>query len=238
MVSAQCRESGRGPERMAARKIFDRYKKEEKKDVRPVQIKIKETEGLKAIRDAWTKLMVKEEKGRHEIRDYIEIAADYLKDLDYTAEDVTMFSLALAEFTGIESFDGKAGIFLTALANAGKEEEYTIVTEHFERPLLDVGFCNIKRLVVIGDVAHGIGGYNKGHITVEGNAVRTIMLGATAGTGMEGGYLHIKGDADGRIGSFADAESTIRIDGKIGEIDKFCKAKVYHKGILIHGEEW
>ena len=149
-----------------------------------------------------------------------------LEKTKHTAADVERFSIALAEFQEEEEFSAKAGIFLSALMNSGKDQDYAIHTAHLHMTPDFIGYQNTKNITVDGDVGDTAGAWmTGGSITITGNA------GITLGLGMRAGSITVNGDADYHIGrSMVGGE--IRIEGGIGKIAAV-QGKIFHKGKLI-----
>jgi formylmethanofuran dehydrogenase subunit C len=113
----------------------------------------------------------------------------------YSPDDVEDFSLALGYDSGPgRSFQLRAGLFLSALVNKGRDERYVIHTAHLP-PLERIGHRNTKNLEVVGDCGEMAGSCMEGGILhVRGNVAKN------AGYRMVGGELRIDGDADTNLG--------------------------------------
>ncbi|NYZ74497.1 hypothetical protein H0O00_05110 [Candidatus Micrarchaeota archaeon] len=200
---------------------FNRYKPETEKAVRKVEVV--EDETLRQLKKAWGTF-----KYDNTDPDFYNKAANVVKKLDYSASDVENFSLALAEFQDEGGFQSKAGVFLSALTNNGKDSDYVIHTAHLEVPVNLIGCFNTKNIVVNGDVGKAVGsGMKNGTITVNGNA------GSAAGIGMLGGSITVEGNAADAFGWYMQG-GEIHIQGEIGKIaNDIDHGKIYHKGKLI-----
>jgi len=246
--------------RMAVSKRFGMYKKEEKVGVRKAEIK--EDQTLGKFSKIWRKVF-KLGKGmdQEDIGKLHTALSKLLKRMEYSHKDVEKFSLVLADLPHEEDMPGKAGLFLSALINNGKDSDYVVHAEPFGQ--IDIlGFRNRKgitlkgnggvwigtemkggELIVEGDVDDEIGGeMTGGKILVKGNSGSVgnhmkggeIMIEGDAGAVgnfMEGGRIIVKGNAT-LIGDFIEG-GEIRIEGEIGSIEDVKHGKIFHKGKLI-----
>jgi hypothetical protein len=118
-----------------------------------------------------------------------------LKLLQYSAKDIEDFSVVLAQFQGEMAFSNNAGLFLSALINNCKEEEFVIHTTPLDESITCIGYGNRKKIIVEGDAGDVVGQeMESGCIIVNGNA------GYTAGHSMRGGSIIVNGDVDDTIG--------------------------------------
>lgn len=224
--------------RVTASKRFGRYKPEQEKTVRKADVK--EDGTLRQLKEIWGKcefLIV----SKYDVNtdDTYGAMANLLEGLDYTAKDVEKFSLALTEFQNEKYFSNKAGIFLSALINRGKDDDYVIHTRHLEKPIHWVGYRNRKNIAVKGDVGWYVGERMvSGIIAVKGDAGREV------GKRMEGGTIWIKGNADMQIG-FEMENGMIVVEGDVGVLtgDDMRGGKIIvsgnaeHVGVYIDGGE-
>jgi hypothetical protein len=205
---------------------FSRYKPEEEKAVRKVEVV--ENETLKKMKEAWNACSYTSYPyDRNPDREYAKML-EVVKKSEYSAKDIENFTLALAEFQEENRFSGKAGVFLSALINNCKDSELVIRTVHLAKSINFLGYKNTKKITVKGnagaDVGHNMQG---GTITVEGNA------GSHVGYDMEGGTITVNEDAGGWVGHWMNG-GEIRIEGKIESISNSVEhGKIYHKGKLI-----
>jgi len=164
---------------------FGKYKPEAEKDVRKVEVK--EDRVLEQLKAALRKF----EYNDNEYSDAnYKNALGHVKDLVYSAKDVENFSVALAGFQDENRCSEKAGHFLSALINNGKDSEYVIHTRHLNRGIDFLGYGNTKNITVEGDVGVFVGENMRcGTITVNGSA------GEYAGAKMEGGTITVNGNA-------------------------------------------
>lgn len=160
---------------------------------------------------------------REQDRNY-QKAVEAIEGIDYSAEDVKIFCLSLAIIRFNKDikpedewkFAEKAGMFLSALINEGRDSEYVLSTTHIGFSIHRLGYKNEKSLIVDGDVGFDLGTkMQKGRIIVTGNSRGgvgewmeggDIIIGScnrnVAGVGedMKGGRIIVKGDIDGYIG--------------------------------------
>jgi len=123
-------------------------------------------------------------------------ALDLAKNLMYSSKDVEKSSIILAEFQDEEWFFVKAGLFLSALINNGKEENYTVHTRHLQCSFRNLGYRNRKNIVVEGDANVGAGEcMEDGSIIVKGSSDGDV------GRNMKGGNITIEGDAKDHVGN-------------------------------------
>jgi len=250
----------RVPPVLAVGSRFGKYKPEEEKEVRKVQVK--EDKVLKKLKTAWKK--VKADAHRF-CDDFHRDALKQVKGLDYSAKDVENFSIVLVEFQGEKYFSDKAGAFLSALINNGKDSNYVIHTGHLARAIDFLGYKNTKNMIVNGNAGHNVGhGMQDGTINVNGNAghfvgrameAGSIIVNGSAGwdigyqmingtiivrgnaefsvgAKMKGGSITMSGNAGENVGDEMEG-GEIRVEGKICEIGPVRGGKIYHKGKLI-----
>jgi len=221
---------------------FGKYKPEEEKDVRKVEVK--EDEVLKKLKDAWRRYKhvtvlagtTNEEKI---LRAVVGIA--------YSARDVERFSLALVEFQDELLFPDKASTFLNTIIKNCKDSNYVIHTGHLKTPIGDIGMLNTKNITVNGNVGHNVGCFMKGGtITINGDATDSLgaemsggaitvngNTGDCVGSHMRGGTIIVNGNAGKLIGE-GMLGGEIQLNGDYRSIAKSIrKRKIYHKGKLI-----
>ncbi|NYZ74439.1 hypothetical protein H0O00_04820 [Candidatus Micrarchaeota archaeon] len=195
---------------LAVANRFQRYKPEEEKAVRKVDVK--EDEVLNRLKDTFRTLKYgKEPDGTYTtFEDNRKLAAGLAAQLGYTAADVERFSVALVEFQDMRDFSRKAGMFLSVLINEGKDSDYTVQTAHLEKPN-DVGSENTKNITVNGNAGDYTGHNMKGGtITVNGNA------GNYLGYEMGNGSITVNGNAGDEIGRVMSG-GTITVNGDAGD---------------------
>jgi len=232
----------RVPPAVAFGSKFGKYKPEEEKEVRKVEIK--EDNVLKKLKAAWKRfrydILISWEKNYG-------VVSGQVKRLEYSSKDVENFCIALAEFQGEEHFGSKAGLFLSALINNGKDTDYVIHTQHLNREIRWLGYGNSRNITVNGNTGGWVGfGMKGGSITVHGD------VREAAGMEMKGGAIIVDGNATGRVGGSmkggsitvnGDAGGWVGLGMKGGEIhlEGDCQSlactreggRIYHKGKLI-----
>ena len=243
---------------MAMAKGFGGYGPESEKPVRKVQVA--EDEALKRLKEAWTAYQYKVPNNAPEHKQY-ENALSVVNGLQCSAADIEKFSIVLAEFQCEEYFNRKAGKFLSALMNNGKEDAFVIHTNHLNEHIYWLGYMNTKNITVEGDVGRDVGAYMKsGEIRVGGNADHSVGFqmeggsitiegnaGDWIGEDMKGGSITVNGNAGDLVGGSVTVHGEIGEDishemkgGKIhlngeyaGISDNIEHGKIYHKGVLI-----
>jgi hypothetical protein len=223
----------KGPEKKnpssstAADKRFKRYKDETEKAARRPSVT---QDGVqRRFLDVWNTIAMPDEYGNKE---YFDDLVATLSQLDYSPEDVERFCVALVDLQQGKESIFKAGLFLSALVEAGKDEGYTVHTQGIEK-ISKLGYRNRKRLIVKGDVGFALGlDMSDGSITVEGNADRLVAQGMT------GGRITVKGDvAD--IGEWKKG-GDVYIEGDYKppenrDITYMGGGRIFHKGKQICG---
>jgi len=181
---------------------FRRYNSEARKEI--IIHKVKENETLRQLKEAFRKLEYPGDAGKCYVS-----AVSLIRNIKHSSKDVTNFSIALVEFQHEEVFSTKAGLFLSALINESNGKNFTVITEHLEKPIDWLGYENTKNIIVQGNVGDCVGEDMKcGKITIQGNAREDV------GYRMTGGSIYV----GGKYTSLSDY-----IYG----------GNVYHKGKLI-----
>jgi len=231
--------------RLAVSKRFGMYKEEPKQTVR------NRTSKPNAIMDyilfAWTRCELEHcYAGTHNpFGDSYNVFLDALKALNrngivYSSSDVARFAEILPGlYDGDKNFYAKAGMFLSALINNGKDESYEIwlsdslatLGNHLNSSIAFFGYENTKNITVHGNVGWCPGYLMKsGEIVIEGNG------GDYAGCFMEGGRLVVKGECGEWVGNHMSGgeihlnNSSPIVYSSTGTVDN---GKIYHKGELI-----
>ncbi len=141
------------------------------------------------------------------IAHYYSMIRDAAGGLRYSAKDVETFSIALSAYQRDGWFPYKAGLFLSALINISKEDEFVIHTTHLAEPVHYLGIYNTKRISVHGDAGMYAGNLMKsGTMIVDGNT--DFRLGCD----MKGGCIILKGDTGNEVGSRM-ADGSIVVEG-------------------------
>jgi formylmethanofuran dehydrogenase subunit C len=164
---------------------FRRFQPEEEKSSRKAVIK--EGAAIERLKNVWSVIPFSCVEG------YYEVVSASFRSLDYSAEDVERFSLAVAEFKDEKDFSFKAGTFLSALINNGKERDYIVHIPYVK--IQQFGYLNRKNITVKGDVGDLLGtDMEGGKIIVKGNA------GSSVGMYMKGGSIVVEGNAGDCVG--------------------------------------
>jgi len=94
-----------------------------------------------------------------------------LKNHGYSAAEVERFSLAIELFRAESDFRDKAGHFLSALINTGKDADYVVHTAHMDAPINFLGTYNTKKILVKGNAGDHLGDHMQcGEIIVDGRS--------------------------------------------------------------------
>jgi hypothetical protein len=226
--------------RMGASKRFAGYKKEDKKNLRAVDVS--QEPCIKNLTDAFTRFtaytagMAVDDSDLSKSWDMeLEMykkAVEHAREVDYSSSDVERFSLILPQITeeleerGVDT-KPHIGSFLSALANEGRDTEFTIHTGNFERAIQCLGYANKKDITIIGDVGNWLGyRMTTGTIHVYGNA--DLLVGYK----MRGGRIFVHGNA--KIVGEAMMGGEVHVEGEITEIrQRVGNARIYHKGKLV-----
>lgn len=224
------------------RSPFSRYKDEKERVVRAP--KVKEDATLAQLKTSWIRFSLWRYDWLPEKAHYNYLTArNGIENIEYTARDVEKFCVVLAAFQDDPQFSRKAGLFLSALVNHGKDDRYTIVTRHFHTGLHMLGYGNIKHVTVDGNGGSALGiRMKEGSITVKGNTSYRV------GVSMEGGIITVEGNAGDEV-AYLMKGGEIHLkkgyefvypnkDTSFGRT----RGKVFHNGILIAGNptayEW
>ena len=137
------------------------------------------------------------------------------KTIAYTADDIRIFSMALAKFQYENEFYERAGIFLSALINSSREKDFIIEAGNLSVGMVFIGYENTKNVTVIGNVGDYAGFYmDGGSLMVEGNAEMEI------GRNMKRGRITVKGDVGRNPGRYMK-KGRIDIDGSARDFYEF-----------------
>jgi hypothetical protein len=223
---------------MPATAVNDRFRHYAPEDELPVRKSdVRTSEGLRQILPIWKAFSLKTGYV-HDVavvdQEYGWVDHDALKLARYTPEDVAAFALGLSEFQELAHFADKAGVFLSALINNGKDDDYAIHTPHLSIQPSYLGYKNAKNLLVRSGRRHAYPrldhcglGMSGGRITVEGDAGNNAgqgisggsvivngNAGAWAGLNMHGGELVVKDDSEDGIG-YSMSGGSITILGNV-----------------------
>jgi formylmethanofuran dehydrogenase subunit C len=191
---------------MAAKKRFRGYKPEAEKATRKPNVE--RNEALMRMMEVWDRIIFSSNEAP-EIYDNI---LHSMPEMDYTAEDVHEFCLRVGALMHEDDFPVKAGPFISALINTGKDSSYVVDTRRLGILIDNLGFENKKEISVIGDVGDYLGNYMEvGSITIEGDA------GKGVGCGLRGGNIVVQGNAGILVGMWMrDGEILVKGDAGTG----------------------
>jgi len=179
----------------AARRKFGGYKREEPKVIRKADVAVRKDPVIEQLKRVWKAHPLESINILLLGSSYHEEVSASIRSQHYSAKDVEHFSLLLFEFDHEKNFSEKAGIFLTALVENGREEDFVIHTSTLGQLVNHLGKGNTKNILVKGDVgSHTATEMKKGKITIEGDEH------GYAGLRMEGGLIEILGNAGEVIG--------------------------------------
>lgn len=151
--------------------------------------------------------------------------------IDYSKDDITKFSIYLSKYQDKKSFQTITGIFLSALINLSDENEFVVITEHFQKSIDLFAWKNTKKITVLGSVGEHVGrNMHEGELLIKGNVERCI------GSGIESGKIIVEGDAGHLVGYLSKSSATIELNGNYESIFYDCKGQVFHKGVLIFND--
>jgi len=246
---------------LAASRHFRKFKTEEKKEDR--KLDVKNNTMLEQFRALWRSCFKSVKEVHYDDCGKLHSAlSEQLRKMRYSSKDIEEFSVMLAEFVDEEDFPGKAGLFLSALINGGKDPAYKIHVNHLDCLFDYLGHYNRKKIRVMGGVGVWLGREMKrGEIIVEGgtngavgdkmNGGRVVIKGCTGsvGYGMKGGEIIVEGDAEdagemmeggeiivkGNAALVGDCMEggEIHIEGGIESIGDITHGKIFHKRKLI-----
>ena len=215
--------------KLVAEDVFDSLEKEEEQEV--LIPKLETSPGLDIILKTFEEKILPLYKNSS----YIEI--EYLMPKEYSARDITQFSLRLHEYMDkwqAHTFPN----YLNALMNHCKDEKITIFSSHLHNKRLpQLGLYNgkdtpAKKITIFGNVGDCLGYqmYN-GEIHLKGNCQGYL------GFNMQGGIINVYGNAGKEVGSFMKG-GEIRLHGTCEYLSQYLsenvtKGKLYHKGTLI-----
>lgn len=221
------------PAIVAASRIFGKYGHQPLHDTRAHEVEI--NSAVQGMRAAWAMCgdMKLEYSGKMHSK-----MLKRIEKLRYSAKDIECFSVVLSEFQGELIFSRKVGIFLSALINNCKEEEFIIHTAHLDEPIDCIGYGNRKKIIVEGDTWINLGReMDAGEIIVNGDADDSVghsmrggsiivngNAGDTIGYDMAGGSILVKGNAGNEVGHEMRGGAII-VTGDAG----------FRTGILMHG---
>jgi glutamate synthase domain-containing protein 3 len=176
--------------RTAARRKFGGYKPDKPKIIR--EVKVEETETFRKLKQSAAKSLDLHSKGKGNY------AHNFLRHLDYSAEDVERLSIALADFESHESFRF-LGDFLATAVRCGQDSEYVIHASHLKTAFSSFGPLNIsgKHVEFFGSADTICNKMSGGSLIIHPGGSRIKFLGAQ----MKGGSITIIGESNvGNLG--------------------------------------
>lgn len=189
------------------------------------------------IREGYEKLLEEEAKELVWMVQYntiikaYELAEKYVKDIDYSAEDIEDFCFALENTHRIPYLiPGPAGIYISALCNCVKDEEIKLKLSELKTEINLIGFRlpKGKRLVIEGDTGDFTGiGLEGGELVVEGNAKNWT------GAGMRSGKILVKKNIGLHTGEWMMG-GEIYVGGRVRGLGNIVEGKVFERDKLIY----
>lgn len=172
-----------------------------------------------------------------------EEALQVAKILSYSGDDIGNFCRALQLCRDEKHFHTKAGIFLSALINAGEGIFYTVDVRGIDG-ISKLGFRNSKILrvrgnagphagaeslagstmIIEGNAGYAAGAWGSGAIVVAGDS------GDFTGLGARGGHIEVIGSAGKNVGELLEGGS-IYVHQEIGGLGNA------HEGLIQHGDD-
>ncbi len=160
-----------------------------------------------------------------------EVAEKYVKEIDYSVEDIEDFCFALENTQKIPYLiPGPAGVYLSALCNYAKEEEIILRLSELKTEINLIGFRlpKGKRLVIDGDAGDFTGiGLEGGELVVEGNAKNWT------GAGMRSGKILVKKNIGLHTGEWMMG-GEIYVGGRVRGLGNIVEGKVYERDKMIY----
>jgi hypothetical protein len=160
-----------------------------------------------------------------------EVAEKYVKEIDYSVEDIEDFCFALESPQKVPFLiPGPAGVYLSALCNYAKEEEIILKLSELKTEINLVGFRlpTGKRLVVDGDTGDFTGiGLEGGELLIEGNAKNWT------GAGMKSGKILVKKNIGLHTGEWMMG-GEIYVEGRIRGLGNIVEGKVFERDKVVY----
>jgi len=160
-----------------------------------------------------------------------EVAEKYIREIDYSAEDIEDFCFALENTQKIPYLiPGPAGVYISALCNYVKEEEISLRLSELKTEINLIGFRlpKGKRLMVDGDTGDFTGiGLEGGELVVEGNAKNWT------GAGMRSGKILVKKNIGLHTGEWMMG-GEIYVGGRVRGLGNIVEGKVYERDKLVY----
>ena len=160
-----------------------------------------------------------------------EVAEGYIKEIDYTAEDIEDFCFALENTQKIPYLiPGPAGLYISALCNYAQEVEIVLNLSELKTEINLLGFrlSKNRRLVIEGDAGDFTGiGLEGGELVVEGNAKNWT------GAGMRSGKITVKKNIGLHTGEWMMG-GEIHVGGRVRGLGNIVEGKVFEKEKLVY----
>ena len=144
-------------------------------------------------------------KGKYEIDEVSNIFTSELhrQACDYDARTVELFSMALPKYSKKKQFPIISAACLSALINAGKEQEYALDFQSFGSPVEYACAWNQKTVRIDGNAGDHFAFYGAGSITLNGSAGDTAASNFGNPTNGNPALLTINGNAGYKFGMFS-----------------------------------
>jgi hypothetical protein len=160
-----------------------------------------------------------------------EVAERYVKEIDYSAEDIEDFCFVLENTQKIPYLiPGPAGIYISALCNYVQEEEIVLKLSELKTEINLIGFRlpKGKRLVIEGDTGDFTGiGLEGGELVVEGNAKNWT------GAGMRSGKILVRKNIGLHTGEWMIG-GEIYVGGRVRGLGNIVEGKVFERDKLVY----
>lgn len=160
-----------------------------------------------------------------------EVAERYVKEIDYSAEDIEDFCFALESPQKVPYLiPGPAGIYISALCNYAKEEEIVLKLSELKTEINLIGFRlpKGKRLRVEGDTGDFTGiGLEGGELVIDGNTKNWT------GAGMRAGKILVRKNIGLHTGEWMMG-GEIYVEGRVRGLGNIVEGKVYERDKLVY----
>jgi hypothetical protein len=230
-------EAMRLPCAASASKRFGRYKDEQEKAGRGVQVD--RDEKLSRLIQAWKKF---DNEGRTHLNDYRSIKK-LIRGMEFDPSDIYRFCTVLGDLQKEREVDQKTGLFLSAIINKGRKKKgeiFVLPLSSLHLPPVHLGLWNRKDIVVHGNGGSYLGEFmtRGGSILVKGDAGDTVgrgmcfgeiritgNCGEYLGTSMRGGKIIVEGNAGEGVGHYM-AAGVIEVWGSVKSIGYMRERKI------------
>ena len=160
-----------------------------------------------------------------------EVAERYVREIEYSAEDIEDFCFALENTRKIPYLiPGPAGLYISALCNYAPEGEILLKLSELKTEINLLGFrlSKGKRLLIEGDTGDFTGiGVEGGELIVEGNAKNWT------GAGMRSGKILVRKNIGLHTGEWMTG-GEIFVGGRVRGLGNIVEGKVYEREKLIY----